>query len=96
MAKSKSKRLYLYGSALGLLLIPAIATQLTDQVNWSRMDFVIAASLLFTLALGIDLLSKLIEIRRSRLLCFTILVLIFILIWAELAVGLFGTRWAGS
>jgi hypothetical protein len=53
-------------------------------------------SLLILLSVGINFASKRAKNLKNRVLYIGILVVIFMLIWAELAVGLFGTPFAGS
>jgi hypothetical protein len=88
-----SKRIFY---PLFLLLIPLIGMTITDEINWSAFDFIIMGSLLIALSIGINLVSTRIKNLKNRFLYIGILVLIFMLIWAELAVGVFGTPLAGS
>jgi len=79
-----------------LLLIPFIAMQFTTEVNWSLFDFTIAAVLLLGTGFLIEFILRTIKSKKSRIvLCIVILAALF-LIWAELAVGIFGTPFAGS
>jgi hypothetical protein len=43
----KKRLLHYRVSVITILLIPLIAMQLTDEVNWTVLDFVVAAALLF-------------------------------------------------
>ena len=79
-----------------ILLIPLIAMQFTDQVNWSLSDFVIAAVILAGTGLMAVTLIPRIKQTSFRTMAYVMLVLVFILIWAELAVGIFGSPLAGS
>lgn len=79
-----------------ILLIPFTAMQFTDEVDWKLFDFL----LMGTLLLGNGLLCELV-IRRVRNLDYRIgiialLLVVLFLIWAELAVGIFGMPFAGS
>ena len=69
---------------------------ITDEINWSPFDFIIMGSLLILLSIGINFVSHQAKNFKNRVLYIGILVLIFILIWAELAVGIFGTSFAGN
>ena len=69
---------------------------ITDEINWSAFDFIIMGSLLIALSIGINLVSTHVKNLKNRFLYIGILVLIFMLIWAELAVGIFGTPFAGN
>jgi len=79
-----------------LLLIPIIAMQVTDQVNWGLLDFIIAAFLLFSTGATLDLITRKTGKPQTQKVLFAIVLLIFILIWGELAVGIFGTPFAGD
>ncbi|MEM7102864.1 MAG: hypothetical protein AAF502_07040 [Bacteroidota bacterium] len=79
-----------------ILLIPLIATLLSDQVNWNVGDFAIAALLLLTLAFGGDLVYRKVNQSKYKIIIWMVLLIVFILVWAELAVGIFGTPFAGS
>ena len=79
-----------------LLLMPLTAMQFTNEVKWSLLDFVVAGGLLLTTGLTIEfVLRKVTTLKNRVLLCAAILVLLF-LVWAELAVGIFGSPIAGS
>jgi len=81
---------------LFLLLIPLVGMTITDKVNWSPFDFIIMGSLLIFLSIGINFVNNRLKNLKNRVLYIGILVLIFMLIWVELAVGVFGTPFAGS
>lgn len=83
-------------SVLLLLCIPLIAMQLTDQVDWSLFDFVIMGALLFGVGLVANLILTKVKKRDYRDALLFVLAILFLLIWAELAVGIFGTPLAGS
>lgn len=79
-----------------LLLVPLIAMQFTDEVNWSLFDFIVAGVLLLTMGLLCELvLRKVKEIQHRIILCLVILGVLF-LIWVELAVGILGTPFSGN
>jgi dipeptide/tripeptide permease len=79
-----------------LLFIPLIAMLFTDEVKWSLADFIVAAVLLFGTGLLCELILRKVRSKKQRIiLCFIILA-ILLLTWAELAVGIFGTRFSGS
>ena len=68
---------------VGLLLsIPLIAMQLTDEVNWSFFDFIIMGVMLSITGLAIGIIIKKIKYYKYRNIFFTIIVFIFLLIWA--------------
>ena len=79
-----------------LLLVPLIAMQLTNEVNWTLMDFVVAACLLLTAGLTCEWIMRIAKRKIVRVALVTLGIVLFLLIWAELAVGIFGTPFAGS
>ena len=79
-----------------LLLIPFIAMQFTDEVNWTLLDFVVAGVLLLSTGLIGELIIRKINKKNYRIAILVVLFVILILIWAELAVGIFGTPFSGQ
>lgn len=93
----KNKKLLIIVFIVGvLLLIPLIAMQFSDEVVWTASDFVIAAILLLGTGLTIELILRKVKSRKNRILFSGIILAVLFVIWAELAVGIFGTPFAGS
>ena len=88
-----SKRIFY---PLLLLFIPLIGMWITDEINWSPLDFIIMGSLLTLLGAGINFVINYTKNFENRTLYIGILVLIFLLIWAELSVGIFDSPIAGN
>lgn len=94
---AQNKRLLLIWSAVPfLLLIPLVAMQLTAEVVWTLGDFLAMGLLLLGLGLGVEMVLRTVTKNSPRIGLLLTLVLIFFLIWAELAVGLLGTPFSGS
>jgi hypothetical protein len=92
-----NKRLFGILLAVGLLLLlPLVAMQFTSEVDWSASDFLIMGTLLLGTGLGCELVLRTVRKTEHRVLLVVGLLLLFLLIWAELAVGVFGTPFAGS
>jgi peptidoglycan/LPS O-acetylase OafA/YrhL len=72
-----------------ILLIPFVAMQFSDSVNWTLLDFAVAGSLLFGTGLMYELLSRRTQKRQYRRVIGATLIVALVLIWLELAVGLF-------
>ena len=79
-----------------LLIIPLIAMQLTDEVEWSLFDFIIMGTLLLITGLMGEIIFKKVKKYKHRMILYVVVAITFLLIWAELAVGIFGTPFAGS
>jgi hypothetical protein len=79
-----------------LLLIPFIAMQFTNEVKWDLPDFVIAGVLLLGTGLMCELVMRKVKKMKYRVAICIALLIVLLLVWAELAVGLFGTPFAGS
>lgn len=90
------RRLLLFSTVVFILSIPLIAMKFTNQVNWTVSDFLIMGMLLSVTALGIELVIRNVKTMKARVLLCAIVLLIFFIIWAELAVGIFGTPFSGS
>ncbi len=84
------------GIVAALLSIPFIAMQFTNEVNWDLTDFIIMGALLLVTGLAIELVTRKITSAKWRFVICAVILFILFLIWAELAVGLFGTPFAGS
>ena len=79
-----------------VLLIPLVAMQFTDEVNWSLLDFAIAAVLLFGTGLLVLFIFNKVRNSVTRIVLLVVVLLFLLLTWMELAVGLFGTPFSGS
>ncbi len=81
--------------AVIILLLPLIAMQFTDEVNWTLPDFVVAGVLLLGTGLMCELVIRKVKNINYRIAICVAPLLILLLIWAELAVGIFGTPFSG-
>lgn len=79
-----------------LLLIPFIAMKVTDQVNWSPSDFLLMGVLLLSTGILCELVLRKVKKIEHRIILSVVILVLFLLLWAELAVGIFGTHFAGS
>lgn len=79
-----------------LLLIPFVAMLFTDEVNWTLSDFVVAGVLLLGTGLLCELVLRNVNRIKYRIVLCAALLVGLLLIWIELAVGIFGTPFAGQ
>lgn len=83
-------------AAVLLLIVPFIAMQFTNQVNWSGFDFLIMGILLFGVGLSVEMILRKVKKIEPRILLIVGIIALFLLVWAELAIGILGTPLAGS
>jgi hypothetical protein len=74
----------------GILLIPFVAMQFTEEVQWTLSDFIVMGSIIFVTGLLLDLALR--KAGKYRLLAAGAVLIGFLWLWAELAVGIF-TNW---
>ena len=79
-----------------LLVIPLIGMCITEEINWSPFDFIIMGVLILSVSIGINFTLNKTKNLKNRIIYIVILGLLFLLIWAELAVGIFGSPFAGN
>jgi Kef-type K+ transport system membrane component KefB len=93
----KNKRLkIILATAAILLSVPFIAMQFTSEVDWSPGDFIIMGILLFGTGMICEFIMRKVKNTNHRIMICAAVLFVFFLIWAELAVGIFGTPFAGS
>jgi len=83
-------------SPLLLLLIPLFGNCYSNQVNWSLFDFILMGFLLVLTGLSIHFILEKVRNKTFRIVPIIFVLIIFLMIWAELAVGFFGSLIAGS
>ena len=83
-------------SPLLILLLPLIGMFFSNEINWSFFDFIIMGILILSLSFSIKQVLKATKNINYRILIIALILILFLLIWAELAVGVFDTLFAGS
>ncbi len=86
---SNKPRIAIWGSVVLVLLIPLVAMQFTDEVNWDFMDFIVAGALLSFAALAYELASRKLGNSKYRLAVGIAILAVLLIVWIELAVGIF-------
>ena len=79
-----------------ILLVPFIAMQFTNEVKWTLSDFVAAGVLLLGTGFLCEFVLRTVNKVEYRIAICAVLLLLLFLVWVELAVGIFGTPFAGS
>ena len=80
---------------LVVLLFPVMGV-IFFELDWSGFDFLFMTLLILSFSILINFILYYLSSSEFKFLIIFILVITFILIWAELAVGIFGTPFAGS
>jgi hypothetical protein len=78
-----------------VLLVPLIAMLFTDEVQWGLFDFLIIGTLLIGAGVAYEFVTSKVDPKHRGALA-VVFVAAVLLIWAELAVGVFGSPFAGS
>lgn len=77
-----------WSAAAALLLLPALAGQLTDEVQWTLGDFFVFGGMLAVLGLTLEAIAAFNKSFGLRAALMIGAGLAFLLLWAELAVGI--------
>ena len=92
-----NKRLIIILLAIAcILLLPAVAMRFTDEVSWTLSDFVVAGALLLAAGLAFEFFARRSVSMRAKVTAGLAIAAVLVIGWLELAVGIFGSPWAGS
>jgi hypothetical protein len=95
-SSSKLRIIIILSVTAFILAIPMVAMQFTNEVVWTLSDFITAGILLLSTGLAIELVIRNLKTGTLRTIVLIVILLVLFLIWVELAVGIFGTPFAGS
>lgn len=88
-----TKRLTVWAALIALILmIPLVAMQFTNEVNWDLFDFVVMGGLLFGVGLAYELVARRSEKTVYRVAFIVGIVTAFLLFWVNAAVGIIGNE----
>lgn len=80
----------IYWVIAALLMISALtAVKFSDEFEWDQYDFLIFGVMLLGAGIAIEIVLKATQKAQYRLGLVTVIALVFLLIWVELAVGIF-------
>ena len=88
-------RIAAWGTASLLVLLPLVAMQFTDEVNWTPADFVFAGVVLGTVGLLFELAVRMSRNMAYRAAVGFALAAAFLILWANGAVGMIGDEGGG-
>jgi len=76
-------------SVWSLLFIPYIASKFTNEVIWTRLDYLAMGILMFSAVISIEfILSRFLDLN-NRIKYIIFVCMFFLLVWLQLAVGIF-------
>jgi len=81
-----------WGTAAIMLLLPLIAMQFTDEVNWDVSDFIIFGAMLITAGGAFELAARMTPNKAYLAAVGVALAAAFFLVWMNGAVGFIGTE----
>jgi len=90
-SRSTAPRSAPWVAAALLLLLPLIAMQFTDEVNWDGTDFIVAGALLFGACGAYELAAKTTGSTAYRAGAGLAILAALLLVWINLAVGISGS-----
>ena len=72
---------------VAILMVPLIAMQFTEEVQWTAFDFVAMGVLLFIVGMLLTAVAGKLESPRHRIIARVAIVLGFFILWVEMATG---------
>ncbi len=85
-------RIAVWGTAVFLLLLPLVAMQFTDEVNWDETDFAVFGTMLAVACGTCEIAARMTGNTAYRAAVGVAVAAAFILVWMNLAVGIIGTE----
>jgi hypothetical protein len=82
----------IWGSAAILLVLPLVAMQFTDEVDWDLADFIVFGAMLGSACGTYELAARQTSNNAYRAAVGVAVVTAFILVWMNLAVGIIGNE----
>lgn len=97
MRKLNTAQKIILVSIFVILSIPFIE-QLDGNANfnWTLFDFIIAFLMLFSFGFGLEYAIRKIASKKIKLLVLLLILISFLILWGELAVGIFDSPIAGD
>ncbi|SEM53142.1 hypothetical protein SAMN05421856_10432 [Chryseobacterium taichungense] len=96
MITQKQKTTIIFAVPALLLAAAFFANLLMKDWNWSIFDFIVATVILFGTAFFVNLVVLSNKTFITKVLVSFVILLIVCLVWIELAVGIFGSPFAGN
>ena len=87
---------YLMLAVVGLLLLPLIGGFISIEINWNLFDYLVMGFLLTIMGFSAILVYNKFKNSKLKYIYLAVIGVIFLLIYIELAVGIFGSPIAGD
>lgn len=84
--------LFIALAVAAILMLPLFAMQVTSEVSWDLLDFMVAGALLFGTGLAFELATRKTNQLIYRLAMGATLLTALFLVWSNLAVGIIGSE----
>lgn len=81
---------------VGFFLVFLIILNSINVIQWNFLDFLVFGGMLLGTIFLINLVRRKVKKENYKLLIILILLISFLLVWAEFGVGLFGSLFAGN
>ena len=85
--------LIIFGFLLSIILLFNI---ISDEFDWDIFDFIVLIIMMIFTAALFEIVSRIIKTKKNQKILFILITIIFLLIWAELGVGIFDSPFAGD
>ena len=93
MFKRGAKKIFI---CISLLVLPLFFNIISDDFNWSLFDFAVMGLMLIFVGIALELVSTFIKGGIKKEILYGLIILLFLLLWAELGVGIFNSPIAGD
>ena len=85
--------LIIFGFLLSIILL---LNFISDEFDWNIFDFIVLIIMMIFTAALFEIVTRIIKTKKNQKILFILITIIFLLIWAELGVGIFDSPFAGD
>ena len=79
-----------------LLSIIFLLNFISDEFDWNIFDFIVLIIMMIFTAALFEIATRTAKTKKNQKILFILITIIFLLIWAELGVGIFDSPFAGD
>ena len=85
--------LIIFGFLLSIILL---LNFISDEFDWNIFDFIVLIIIMIFTAALFEIATRTAKTKKNQKILFILITIIFLLIWAELGVGIFDSPFAGD